>query len=136
MLHPSIKITHASVVSGSARGRSIGVPTLNIALSSAPEELTSGIYACLILFDGKTYKGAMHFGPRPVFRDTETFEIHVLDAVIDAPPTTVDLEIIARIRDIENFPNVEALKKAIEGDISSTRAILDKYENTPETALS
>ena len=120
----AILIAGAAVVSGSARGRRIGIPTLNIELSSAPKELSHGIYACFISLGGKKYRGAMHYGPRPVFKDTETFEVHVLDAVIDEPPSTIDLEVIAKIRDVKDFPSTEALKEAIAADIAATRAML------------
>ena len=124
MTFAPLYIKAARVISGSARGRTIGIPTLNIELSSAPEELERGIYACFITFGGKKFKGAMHYGQRPVFRDSDSLEVHVLDAVIDTAPRIVDIEIVSRIRDVQNFPDVETLKKAIATDIAATRAIL------------
>ncbi len=103
----------------------MGIPTLNIALTSAPKTLAHGIYACLISFGGKTYQGAMHFGPRPVFKDTDALEVHVLDSIIDQPPVSVDLDIIGKIREVKDFPNAEALKEAIAQDIAAARAMLD-----------
>ena len=124
LLPDPIVIAGVHLVSGSARGRRIGIPTLNIELASAPKELAYGIYACLIFFGGATYKGGMHYGPRPVFKDTETFEVHVLDAVIDEPPSTIDLKVIAKIRDVKDFPSTEALKEAIAEDFRITRMLL------------
>ncbi len=123
-LPKAIVISKATIVSGAGRGRRIGIPTLNIELSSAPKELTQGIYACWIILDGTRYKGAMHFGPRPVFKDSETLEVHVIDEAIAETPKTTDVEIVARIRGVENFPSVEALIEAIQSDIDASRAIL------------
>ncbi len=128
----SVIIQSAPVVSGAGRGRRIGIPTINVEPASAPKELTHGIYACFIFIDGKKYKGAMHFGPRPVFRDTETLEVHVLDATIETLPKTVDIEIAGRIRDIADFQSVEALQKAIAADIKTTRAMLNTHEEASE----
>ena len=102
----------------------IGIPTLNIELSAAPETLDHGVYACLISFEGAQHQGAMHFGPRPVFKDTDTLEVHVLDTTIATAPKTVDIEVIAKLRAIRKFSSVEALKQGIQGDIDATRAIL------------
>ena len=117
-------ITGAKVVSGAGRGRAIGIPTLNVELSSAPKNLEHGVFACRIDFDGKEHTGAMHFGPRPVFRDTDSLEVHVLDTNIAVRPDRVNIAVIAKIRDIANFENVDALKTAIAEDISAVRAIL------------
>lgn len=119
-----IRITAAPIVSGASRGRRIGIPTLNIDLSVIPKELQHGIYACWIRIGDKQYRGAMHYGPRPVFQDSETFEVHVLDAVLNESPETVDIDIVARIRDVQNLESIEALKKAIAADIEAVRAML------------
>ena len=119
-----IVIPHARVVSGAGRGKKIGIATLNIELSSAPANMHHGIYACWVSFAGTKYMGALHYGPRPVFKDTESLEVHVLDSIIESPPVTVDLEIVARIRGVENFATTKALVERIRQDIAETRVIL------------
>lgn len=119
-----LTIKEAVVIPGRSRGRRIGIPTLNIDLRAIPKELEHGIYACWITVNGKRLMGAMHYGPRPVFKDSETFEVHVLDAALAESPKTVDIEIVARIRDVENFASTEALKETIAADIAAVRAIL------------
>lgn len=132
MTHLPVIIRHAKTVSGRSRGKRIGIPTINVDPASAPKELTQGIYACFILIDGNKYKGAMHFGPRPVFQDCETLEVHVLDETIETLPQNVDIEVIGRIRNVEDFPDVEALKTAIAQDIAAVRAMLSLHEETSE----
>ena len=68
--------------------------------------------------------GAMHYGPRPVFADSVSFEIHLLDVVPKERPENVDIAIVGKIRDIKHFPSPEALKTAIEHDIREVRAML------------
>ncbi len=120
-----IKLVQAPVVQGRSRGRRIGIPTINVEPSAAPKELSHGIYACWITVSGKRYRGAMHFGPRPAFDDTETLEVHILDELITEVPKTVDLEVVKRLRDVENFSNTKELVARINQDISETRAILE-----------
>jgi FAD synthase len=100
------------------------VPTINLELADVPPSLMHGIYACSAVIGGKTYKSAVHYGPRPVFKDSESFEVHILDAAIPDPPETLELTVVARLRDVENFPDAEALKAAIADDIAAVRAIL------------
>jgi riboflavin kinase/FMN adenylyltransferase len=108
---------------GSARGRRMDIPTINFDPSYA-KDLMHGVYACWVTVDGKKYMGAMHFGPRPVFKDSVSFEVHLLDAVLTELPKTTDLEVVQKIREVEDFPDAEALKQRIKRDIEETRAIL------------
>lgn len=117
-------LKNLSTISGRSRGRQIGVPTINLDPSSVPKELSYGIYACHITIDGRTFQGAMHYGPRPVFNDDIALEVHVLDQLIAEFPKTVDLEIVSKIRDVQNFESVPALQDAIAADIAAVRAIL------------
>ena len=119
-----IRISGAKVVSGRGRGRTIGIPTINVEPTSVPPSLARGIYACTIRIGAETFAGALHYGPRPAFNDTETMEIHVIDAEVKTVTPTVDLALVAFLRGVENFPDVESLKKAIAGDIEAARAML------------
>ena len=129
-----ITIIGARVIPGRSRGRKIGVPTINLDPMQGPKNLSHGIYACLITIAGKKHKGAMHYGPRPVFHDTVTLEIHVLDEAIGVVPESVDVTIVGRIRDVQDFSNVEGLQEAIASDISAARAILKAYESDSKKA--
>ncbi len=124
-LPESVFLRGVQVVPGRGRGRAIGIPTINVSLASVPEHLERGIYACRITIDGTIYPGALHYGPRPAFNDTETMEIHVIDRAIGNVPPAVDLEIVGFIRGVENFPSTEALKEAIGDDIEAARGMLD-----------
>ncbi len=124
LLAPPIVLKQANVITGRSRGRRIGIPTINLELANLPKELKLGIYACWIMINDKKYRGAMHYGLRPVFKDTETLEVHILDETIMDEPKTVDLEIVGFIRDVEDFPSPEALVERIRRDIEEARLML------------
>lgn len=128
----TIIIRKASVIPGRSRGRRLGIPTINIDLTCIPNELKHGIYACWIWLNKEKHLGSVHYGFRPVFNDTEAFEIHVLDTLIEVPPACVDIHIVGRIRDIQNFDSPEALQSAIAADIRATRAMLREHEKSPK----
>lgn len=123
-LAKSVHIRDAKTIPGRGRGRGLGVPTINIDLSAVPENLLHGIYACRITLDGKTYLGAMHYGPRPVFKDTEAFEVHIIDEAVESVPATATIEIVGYIREIADFESPEALVQRIEKDIFDARGML------------
>ena len=123
LLDPPIRFS-ARTEHGAGRGRKLRVPTINVTIEDAPPSLMHGIYACRIVLDGQSRMGAMHYGPRPVFKDSESLEIHVLDADVTNVPETVAVEVVARIRDVRHFIDADALTSAIADDISAVRAIL------------
>jgi riboflavin kinase/FMN adenylyltransferase len=114
----------ARVVSGAGRGRVLGTPTLNLALEQVPKELQEGIYACRAFLDGSWQPGALHYGPRPVFKDSVACEVHLLDTALQQAPASLEVKVVAYLREIRDFPTVEALQAQIADDITRIRAIL------------
>lgn len=112
------------------RGHKIGFPTINLA-TDFPEIicLEEGVYATWVDINGKTYRGAMHYGSIPTFdQKTKTLEVHLLDVtdqdVPDTSDTIIELDIVDRLRDIEKFSNIEDLAQAIDKDVKRVREIL------------
>lgn len=114
----------ARVVPGSGRGKHLGVPTFNLALEDIPKDLQEGIFAGSAEIDGKKYVAAIHYGPRPVFHDSETFEVHLVDSVLNESLETIIIFLKERLRDVKDFPSKEALAEQIQDDIEKTRAIM------------
>ena len=118
-------ITHtAQVISGTQRGAKLGFPTLNLVI---PEHFTEpfGIYAGWGTIDTVRYRGAFHYGPIPVFEKPEpSLEVFVLDTTLTTPPAEIVFEFIRKVRDIQHFPDADALKEQIALDIILVREIL------------
>ncbi len=122
----------AHVITGSGRGKAIGTPTINLELSSIPRDVKEGIYAAFAQIDGKWLHAAVHYGPRPVFNDTKSFEVYLLDANNPAVPDTLTVQLVERLRDVKNFPSPEALFAQIQQDVLEARGILEAH-GTPSS---
>jgi riboflavin kinase/FMN adenylyltransferase len=120
-----LSLRHLPIIHGSARGRTLGIPTINVDPVSIPQDLPYGIYAGNLTLDGMIYPSVIHYGPRPVFQDSLSFEIHVLDEVPDDVPTACDVAILSSIREVQDFQNTEDLLTAIQNDIETARGMLE-----------
>ena len=116
----------ASVIKGSGRGKYLGTPTINLNVAEVPQDLEYGIYACKCQFSDVSFQmsAVLHYGPRPVFKDTVSCESHLLDEIPSKTPDSLTVEIIQKLRDVQDFASVEALKEQILNDIAEARAIL------------
>lgn len=116
-----------TVVRGAGRGRSIGVPTANLA---TPNDLVppAGVYATLASVDGVTLPAVTNIGLRPTFGDVETpvIETHLLDTDRDLYDRAVRLVFVQRLRDERQFPDVDALRAQIDADIRSARRLFGR----------
>lgn len=115
----------ASVISGAGRGKALGTPTINLDPSLLAHIGREGIYACWAIVDDVRHPAVMHAGARPVFNDTPSIELHLLDTPPATTPTHAKVEPVAYLRAIRDFPSVDALKEQIRHDIHAARATLD-----------
>ena len=113
-----------TVVRGAGRGRSIGVPTANLA---TPNDLVppSGVYATLASVDGIVLPAVTNIGMRPTFGDVTApvIETHVLDTDRDLYDRPLRLLFVQRLRDERQFPDVDALRAQIDADIRGARRL-------------
>ena len=119
---------------GAGRGRTIGVPTINLT-SPDPRKLLppDGVYAVRVILPGKgegekeaAYGGMMNQGARPTFGvHARGLEIHLFDFSGDLYDTTVTVEWIRRLRDTQTFPSRQALVDQIERDAVAARSVLN-----------
>lgn len=118
---------HGPVIHGDGRGRTINVPTANIAYSHEKMIPARGIYACWAHLDGQKYQAAINIGTNPTFtpdKRTLNVEAHLLDFSRELYGEDLRLEFIARLRDELKFDSVEQLVKQIWEDVETTRRIL------------
>ena len=121
--HPHI--LRGKVEKGKQLGRTIGVPTANLAVPEGIVQLRFGVYACYLYTEGKQYKAVTNVGMRPTVEgDHVTVEPWILDFEGDLYGKTVDLEFCKFLRPEEKFPSLDALKTQIEKDAAQTRELL------------
>jgi riboflavin kinase/FMN adenylyltransferase len=116
------------VTPGAGRGRTIGVPTLNLAPPDARKLLPpDGVYAVWVWWRGTRYGGMMNQGPRPTFAEQgRTLEAHLFDFSADLYGETVRVEWVERLRDVQAFPSRDALVAQLERDRQAARASLNR----------
>jgi riboflavin kinase/FMN adenylyltransferase len=118
-----------TVVRGAGRGRTIGIPTINLAPPDARKLLPpDGVYAVRTrLHDGRTFGGMMNQGPRPTFGDhARTLEVHLFDFAGELYGETVDVEWVRRLREVQAFPSRDALVAQLERDRRQAQATLNR----------
>jgi riboflavin kinase / FMN adenylyltransferase len=122
------------VVRGAGRGRTIGVPTINLAPPDPRKLLPpDGVYAVWVTVgqratgNGQRYGGMMNQGPRPTFAEHgRTLEVHLFDFAGELYGETVRVEWVERLRDVRAFPSREALVAQLERDRQAARASLNR----------
>ena len=116
------------VVAGDGRGRTIGIPTANLAVPEGRALPDDGVYACWAFTeDGSRSPSVTNVGWRPTFGGTtRTVEVHLLDAPaeLDLYGAVLTLAFIARVRGEEHFEGPEALVARIQKDIAIARELL------------
>jgi riboflavin kinase/FMN adenylyltransferase len=124
----------AAVERGAGRGRTIGVPTINLTPPDPRKLLPpDGVYAVWVEIDGQRatgnvqrYGGMMNQGPRPTFGvHARGLEIHLFDFSGDLYDQVVTVEWVQRLRDVQTFPSRQALVDQIERDAVAARSILN-----------
>ena len=117
-----------TVVRGAGRGRTIGIPTINLEPPDSRKLLPpDGVYAVRVQVDEKSFGGMMNQGPRPTFGEkSRTLEIHLFDFDGDLYGAVVDVEWVRRLRAVQAFPSRDALVAQLERDRQAARATLNR----------
>jgi len=112
---------------GAGRGRTIGVPTLNLAAPDPRKLLPpDGVYAVRVYWRGGAGGGMMNQGPRPTFGvAARGLEVHVFDFAGELYGETVKVEWVRRLREVQTFPSREALVEQLGRDAQAARAGLN-----------
>ena len=115
-----------TVVSGDARGRSIGFPTANLSTWDERAVPKPGVYACIVRLGDTKSKAVTNIGYRPTFNnkpENPLVETHLLDFKGDIYGDEIQIDFIQRLRDEIRFPGIDYLISQIEDDISRARQI-------------
>ena len=115
------------VVRGEGRGRTIGVPTANVAVDPARAMPADGVYACLAAAPGEeAVPAVVNVGWRPTFDGTtRTVEAHLLvDGDPDLYGRRLELALVARVRGEQRFEGPDQLVARIREDIVEASRLL------------
>ena len=113
------------IVRGEGRGRTIGVPTANLAPEPRKIVPAHGVYATVATLRGRRYGGATNIGTRPTFGGTvPSVETFLLDFDGDCVGEPMGLEFVRRVRDERAFADAAALARQIADDVAAVRQCL------------
>jgi riboflavin kinase/FMN adenylyltransferase len=111
------------VVRGVGRGGQLGYPTANLDCVDTllPGE---GIYAGRGLVDDRPWPAAISLGPNPTFDEgAAKLEVHLLDYAGELYGRDIEVDFLARLRDIVRFDSVGQLVAQMDRDVASTRSL-------------
>jgi riboflavin kinase/FMN adenylyltransferase len=111
------------VTHGAGRGAKIGFPTANL---SAIDTLlpAQGVYAGRAMVEGTVYPAAINLGPSPTFGDAIIrVEIHLIGLAEPLYGQPLEVDFLARLRDIRPFDSAAALVEQLHRDIEQVKRI-------------
>lgn len=123
------------VALGDKRGATLGFPTANLVgvRVLVPAE---GVYAGRTKIQGRSYAVACNIGPNPTFGVSDRkIEAHVIDFAGDLYGQSLDIDLVARIREVRRFGDIEELKRQLVRDIAAARTLVEDFQQPYGTDL-
>ncbi|HEY2037573.1 MAG TPA: bifunctional riboflavin kinase/FAD synthetase [Steroidobacteraceae bacterium] len=113
------------VVQGNRLGRSLGFPTANLQIERRRPPV-QGIFAVRVHgAAGAPLPGVASLGTRPTVDGAHTLlEAHVFDFAGDLYGREIEVEFVAKLREEERFPSLDALVAQMHADAAQARQIL------------
>ena len=101
------------VVKGRQMGRQLGFPTANVCLDDTTKVMPAdGVYAVRVQLENSSEirMGMANFGGQPTFGlDKPVFEVNIFDFDGDLYGTTLSVEFVSRLRDVQKFGSIPEL---------------------------
>ena len=121
--HPHVLT--GTVVPGRQLGRTIGIPTANIAIPRGVILPKQGVYACKCHIEGREFAAVTNIGSRPTVEGHEVrAESWILDFAGDLYGKTLTLRFYEFLRPEQKFASLEELKIQISQDATQARNLL------------
>lgn len=111
------------VAHGKKLGRTLGFPTVNLTFPEGVLIPAHGVYATRVSADGRTYDAVTNIGVRPTVDcgGNVTAESFLLDFDGDLYGKSLRLDFYKFLRPEQQFPNHDALCRAIEENVQQAR---------------
>ena len=123
--HPHVLT--GTVISGRKLGRTLGIPTANLALPEGCVVPAFGVYACKAMVDGGEYLAVTNIGNRPTVGGHRiTVEPWLLDFDGDLYGKELTLEFYKFLRPERKFPSLEELSAEIRKNAEQTRLYFEE----------
>ncbi|MEH7456915.1 bifunctional riboflavin kinase/FMN adenylyltransferase [Bacillus pseudomycoides] len=121
-----------TVVHGDKRGRQIGFPTANVALSDEYLLPPVGVYAVRLKVHDEWHDGVCNIGYKPTFKEAErklSIEVHLFDFNEDIYDQIVTVEWHMRIREEKKFNGIDELVAQIAQDKMTAQEYFSTAKN-------
>ena len=118
------------VEAGVGRGRTIGFPTANLAISKERVVPGIGVYVCQLHVGDQKWDAVTNIGVRPTFESNDvapSVEAYILDFEGALYDQQVRLDFLARLRNEIRFSGEEELVAQMHLDIAKARQIFEKH---------
>lgn len=119
-------------IAGDGKGKKIGFPTINLAVSSSSCPEDTGVFLGCIRMQQESYFGLVHIGPRPTFGKPEIrTEVFLFDYTAETSPEIspdpLTVELLEKIREVQYFETSSALVRQIEHDCAKAKKIISTF---------
>ncbi len=116
------------VKKGKGIGRQLNYPTANIHIEETYKLIPkTGAYVVKSEINGTSIYGMMNIGYNPTVSGTEkSIEVHFFDFNQDLYNLELQIDILDRLRDEHKFESIDALKKQLSIDKTTSLSIIDK----------
>lgn len=105
----------AKVIKGRGRGGRLGIRTLNLKVPSG-FALKRGVWKCMVFFEGKGYRGLLHYGPRPTFgEEKDSLEVLIGES-LGRKVGKIEVKIGRWLREVKKFASVEDFLRQVKKD--------------------
>lgn len=114
------------VLHGKGLGKTVGMPTANLAVAPNKKKPPESVYATLTRIDGEVFKGLTNIGRRPSVDNGAhiTVETFLLDFSRDIYGKKIELNVCAFIRNVKKFAGLGEVQKQVQKDSIVARSLL------------
>lgn len=109
------------VVVGARRGAGLGFPTANLR-GIDTQVPGDGVYTARAILDGRPHPAAAHIGPNATFGEVQRgVEVHLIDFAGDLYGTTLEVDLVDRLRGSRRFAGADELIDQLREDVAAAR---------------
>ena len=110
------------VIHGKKRGRLLGFPTANLAISAERAMVPNGVYVVRAYVDDKAYEAVASVGTNPTFEDiSRRVEVNIFDFHKDIYGKVIRVDFLKMLRREIKFTSVDALLHQMKKDVVQTK---------------